>query len=566
MKTRSSIQPQAASGLSVTPVQSGLLQRKCACGGTPGRTGECAECRGKRLQRKPRNSELATQNEASAPPIVHDVLLLPSQPFDAVTRALMEPRFGHDFSKIPAHVENPVASCEAGTNLRDENPAKKRYFQLIVSDSGDPMEVEADRMADQVVSSRRVGAIVSHSTALTVQRQAETDSLNDSKDEDFAEQDLDSDEELVATEDPQLIGDESGRPKLAPEAPTQIQEYQIAIPDTPGTPLGSRARTFMENRFGHDFSRVRVHTDRVAARSAQDLQAHAYTVGRHIYFNENRYDPDSAEGKRLLAHELTHVVQQARSSDLTIQRAPDPTRRRPKGRRDPPTLKAPHRKRADKPKCASEQCDGTCAAPVEKSIRHPWCSNEICSNGGAASSSNFIRHLDVDLATQMVTAELGTATKTLATDTFLSSPRPGVTPQGMHKIGRKCGPCHTNMHAHGMAWFTSFHNDLQFGFHDSQKVGKGVHSLGCVRVAPCDKAKWIHDNTASGTTTVCIHTGDHCKPKAPKAKKKGKAKPSPKHSSVEAPRTSASGDPQLVSDAEPAAMDMEEEETEGTPT
>lgn len=531
MMTGLSIQPQTASPLSATPLKGGLLQRKCACGGMPGPTGECAECHGKRLQLKP---------NSAAP-------------------ALVEPRFGHDFSQVPTHLENPAGSCEPRTDLRDENPPKKAYCHPIVSNPGDPMEMEADRMADQVVSSTRVGATVSHTTALTVQRQVETDSLDDSKDEDFTEQDWNSDEDLVVTAEPQLIGDESGRPKLAPEATTRIQENQIALPDTPGTPLSSGTRTFMENRFDHDFSRVRVHTDRVAAHSAQNLQAHAYTVGRDIYFNENRYAPESSEGTRLLAHELTHVVQQARSSNLTIQRAPSSTRRRPKGRHDPPTLKTPHRKRVEKPKCASGECDGTCAAPVEKSTRHPYCGNETCSNGGAANSSNFIRHLDVDLATQMVIAELGTATKTLTTDTFLSSPRPGVTPRGQHKIGRKCGPCHTNMHAHGMAWFTGFHNNLEFGFHDSQRVGKGVHSLGCVRVAPCDKAKWIHDNTASGTTTVCIHTGDHCK-KTSKAKKKAKAKSSPKHSSVEAPGSSAHDDPQFLSDVEPAGTDMEEQE------
>ena len=66
----------------------------------------------------------------------------------------------------------------------------------------------------------------------------------------------------------------------------------------------------MEGRFGHDFSSVRVHTDEVATASAAELGASAYTVGNHVVFGRGRYSPGQAAGRRLLAHELTHVVQQ----------------------------------------------------------------------------------------------------------------------------------------------------------------------------------------------------------------------------------------------------------------
>jgi hypothetical protein len=66
----------------------------------------------------------------------------------------------------------------------------------------------------------------------------------------------------------------------------------------------------MERRLGHDFSRVRVHHDLQAAESSRAVDAHAYTVGQHIVFGAGRYDPATREGQRLLAHELTHVVQQ----------------------------------------------------------------------------------------------------------------------------------------------------------------------------------------------------------------------------------------------------------------
>jgi lipoprotein-anchoring transpeptidase ErfK/SrfK len=69
----------------------------------------------------------------------------------------------------------------------------------------------------------------------------------------------------------------------------------------------------MEQRFGHDFGRVRMHADEEAASSARQLGAEAYTVGAHIYFGERRFDPDSWRGEKLLAHELTHVLQQTSS-------------------------------------------------------------------------------------------------------------------------------------------------------------------------------------------------------------------------------------------------------------
>ena len=77
-----------------------------------------------------------------------------------------------------------------------------------------------------------------------------------------------------------------------------------------GSPLDAGVRTQMESRFGRDFSQVRVHADTQSARSARALQAQAYTVGQDIVFGKNSYAPDTVEGQNLLAHELTHVVQQ----------------------------------------------------------------------------------------------------------------------------------------------------------------------------------------------------------------------------------------------------------------
>jgi hypothetical protein len=80
-----------------------------------------------------------------------------------------------------------------------------------------------------------------------------------------------------------------------------------------GHPLDAQTAAFMEPRFGHDFSRVRVHTDAQAAESARSVNSLAYTVGRDVVFAAGLYDPTTTAGKRLLAHELTHVLQQDQS-------------------------------------------------------------------------------------------------------------------------------------------------------------------------------------------------------------------------------------------------------------
>jgi len=79
---------------------------------------------------------------------------------------------------------------------------------------------------------------------------------------------------------------------------------------SPGRPLDRSTRSLMESRFGHDFSQVRVHSDPQAAESASAVQARAYTVGEHVVFGAGQYAPDTTAGKHLLAHELTHTIQQ----------------------------------------------------------------------------------------------------------------------------------------------------------------------------------------------------------------------------------------------------------------
>ncbi len=91
---------------------------------------------------------------------------------------------------------------------------------------------------------------------------------------------------------------------------SEIPPIVHAVLRSPGQPLDAASRAFMEPRFGHEFGHVRVHTGEKAARSARNLDALAYTVGHDVVFASGQYSPHSSAGRRLLAHELTHVLQQ----------------------------------------------------------------------------------------------------------------------------------------------------------------------------------------------------------------------------------------------------------------
>lgn len=93
-------------------------------------------------------------------------------------------------------------------------------------------------------------------------------------------------------------------------APSTIPPIVHDVLHSSGQPLEPGTRSMMESRFGHDFKRVRIHTDAQAAKSTQAVNALAYTVGQDVVFGAGQYSPTTNAGQRLLAHELTHVVQQ----------------------------------------------------------------------------------------------------------------------------------------------------------------------------------------------------------------------------------------------------------------
>ena len=101
-------------------------------------------------------------------------------------------------------------------------------------------------------------------------------------------------------------------------------DFEAQLSTSSGSPLPASSRAFMEPRFGADFSGVRLHTGSEAAQLNRAVSAQAFTHGRDIYLGEGKNNLESSAGKRLLAHELTHTIQQgaAGTLDPAAQRAP----------------------------------------------------------------------------------------------------------------------------------------------------------------------------------------------------------------------------------------------------
>jgi Domain of unknown function (DUF4157)/Putative peptidoglycan binding domain len=188
-----------------------------------------------------------------------------------------------------------IFSQPAG-NLATQRLLRSRAIQpkLAISQPGDIHEREADRIAEQIMPAPEPGP---ERTCAGCESGAAP---------------CPACEEKAAIA--QRKADRDGHAK-SDSAPTGFVESLGS-----GRPLDPDTRAFFEPRFGTDFSRVRVHTDALAAESACAFAAHAYTVGRDLVFGAGQYAPSSNEGRRLLSHELTHVVQQANGQESLLQR------------------------------------------------------------------------------------------------------------------------------------------------------------------------------------------------------------------------------------------------------
>jgi uncharacterized protein DUF4157/D-alanyl-D-alanine carboxypeptidase-like protein/zinc carboxypeptidase len=173
---------------------------------------------------------------------------------------------------------------------------------LTIGAPDDAYEREADSVADRVLRMPADDVTVSPAGS-SVQRKCDACEKED-------------EEQLL-----QSTRESSGRAPPDTAAPAGVHDVLRAS----GRPLAPDTRTFFETRFGRDFSGVRVHADAAAGRSAREVSAAAYTVGRDIVFSQGRFAPDTEAGQRLLAHELTHVVQQSSGGGRLALRAAGPT-------------------------------------------------------------------------------------------------------------------------------------------------------------------------------------------------------------------------------------------------
>lgn len=163
-----------------------------------------------------------------------------------------------------------------------DNCMGKLQAGLSAGSVDDPFEREADRVADRVMAS----AVPEAGGAAPVRVQRLAGSASAGQD----------------------------------EVPPLVQD----VLGSPGQPIAQAARAFMEARFGYDFGHVRVHTDDKARDSARAMNALAYTAGRHVVFGAGQYSPGTAPGRRLLAHELAHTIQQRSTNSPMLQREPQP--------------------------------------------------------------------------------------------------------------------------------------------------------------------------------------------------------------------------------------------------
>lgn len=178
----------------------------------------------------------------------------------------------------------------------EEEPVQAR---LTIGRPNDKYEQEADRAADQVMTmpdSRQQSQTEKEEEEETVRTKPLADQITPL---------VQKQEEPTEEEEALQVKKNSNSSGVLPVTGNRLSDSTGG-----GEPIPHKTRSEMETGFGADFSDVRIHRDTPAQAIARDLNAQAFTSGKNIYFNSGRYNPDSPGGKRLLAHELTHTIQQ----------------------------------------------------------------------------------------------------------------------------------------------------------------------------------------------------------------------------------------------------------------
>jgi len=270
MSTEMQTKMQASPEQNFTPVQTGLLQKKSALCNTPGLVKDSG-----------RDKEKLTLQRSLVD--------------QAGTTTV--PRFGHDFSRLSVH----------------SNGAGMIQTKLKINEPGDIYEQEADRVADAVMQMPEPGVqreVEPEEEEKTLQTKPLASEIMPLIQRQIEPEEEEEEEEIQ----PKRIAGTAH--KITPEIERDIQSVRGA-----GRPLSASERTFFEPRFGADFESVRVHSDARAAYAARSVDARAFTVGVDVVFGGGEYSTGTSSGRRLLAHELAHVVQQNGGRNVRLKKA-----------------------------------------------------------------------------------------------------------------------------------------------------------------------------------------------------------------------------------------------------
>lgn len=358
---RSHTEPNRATAAFLPRVPNLFLQRKCACGASSGLTGSCSECEKKKmlglpLQTKLRINEPGDEYEREADRVADQVMRTAesnqeSKPSNFGGTALVQRRMAGT-ENIQRQGEaasgdgstETVVQTEGGADKEEESPcpswfndpqsiSKRAAEHYVRNDMTPPSQAKVTSIdCEPPRANGNYGCYVHFDDGLVIRvivRKRDivvgTAPINTWTPPpatplcfyDYAcpEQDL------VLTKRECRSARPTGPTTIVQRAASQGGARSMdASPlvgnvlASAGQPLDSDARRFFAVRFGHDFANVRVHADAAAAESARSVNALAYTVGRDIVFGAGQYAPNTSAGKRLLAHELTHVVQQGGGS------------------------------------------------------------------------------------------------------------------------------------------------------------------------------------------------------------------------------------------------------------
>lgn len=376
----------------------GLLQRACACGGSSGLSGTCEECEKKNMtgmsvQAKLRVNDPGDEYEQEADQVAAQVMRMPdgqahSQLHQSVPLVQRFVRDGVQSIGKEAAIQRAEAGEESapvgeqpasdGTAPKDgsadgggsrcpswrndpESISKRAAENYVQHDITPPSQARVEKInCEPPVSNGNYGCFVHFSDGLVVRvivratdivvgmgpGQIATETPPPATPLCFYDYEC-PDGQLVLTKrecksatsakpHPPGAPTEDMQRKAAPEAsqsagsPAPVQNVLAS----PGRALDASTREFFAARFGHDFADVRVHDDATAASSARGVHALAYTVGTDVVFGAGQYAPGTSAGRHLLAHELTHVVQQSglktgRATQNNAGRSSIPGARRP---------------------------------------------------------------------------------------------------------------------------------------------------------------------------------------------------------------------------------------------